>query len=145
MKKSILLTLSVAAVLALPVWAADPPAPTPTPRATPAVTPTPKPTPADAENTGRNQRDRQPGALVPTDQSNRAEDIKVTQDIRKAVMADSALSVNAKNSKIITTETSVALRGPVDSEAEKSKIGEYAKASAGSRQVMNELEVRAKK
>lgn len=150
-------TLAVAvSSLTLGALAADPtptpnqprPTPTPTPTApasSPAsVTPTPKPTPTNLENTGRNVRDRQPGAALPTDQSNRAEDLKATQDIRKAVMADKTLSVNGKNAKIITTETSVVLRGPVNSAEEKSKIGDYAKASAGSRTVANELEVQAK-
>lgn len=127
----------LALALATSLLAADPTPPPPTP--------TPKPTPTNAENTGRNARDTKPGAVLPTDQSNKPEDLKATQDIRKAVMADKALSVNAKNAKIITTETMVVLRGPVDSQAEREQLNKYAKASAGSREVRDELEVRATK
>lgn len=126
----------LALALATGLLAADP---------TPAPSPKIKPTPTNAENTGRNARDTKPGAVLPTDQSNKAEDLKATQDIRKAVMADKALSVNAKNAKIITTETMVVLRGPVDSQAEREQLNKYAKAAAGSREVRDELEVRAAK
>ncbi|MBS0658136.1 MAG: BON domain-containing protein [Verrucomicrobia bacterium] len=112
---------------------------------TPAVTPTPKPTPTSATNTGRNARDAQTGAMTPIDQSNKAEDLKATKDIRQRVMGDKALSLNAKNAKIITTETSVVLRGPVDSKADRDALNRYAKEYAGSRTVLDELEIETAK
>lgn len=145
--------LLTACSLAVGTLSAENPTPTPTPRSsvtpvvtpTPAVTPTPKPTPASATNTGRNAQDAQTGAAVPTDQSNKAEDLKATQEIRKRVMDDKELSLNAKNAKIITTETSVVLRGPVDSKADREKLNRYAREFAGIRTVVDQLAIETAK
>ncbi|MDB6005418.1 MAG: osmY [Prosthecobacter sp.] len=100
----------------------------------------------DADNTANNERDKSGGTKTPLDQSNRPEDIKITQDIRKAVMADDGLSMTAKNVKIITTaDGKVTLRGPVNNEEEKTKIDALAKKVAGSMPVVNQLEVKAAK
>ncbi len=72
-----------------------------------------------ADNSGKNVRDRQEGAQTPGDQSNAKSDVAITQAIRKAVVADKALSTNAHNVKIITADGVVTLRGPVKSSAEK--------------------------
>lgn len=79
----------------------------------------------------------------PLDQSNKPEDLKVTQAIRKAVIADGALSLNAKNVRIITAEGTVTLAGKVNSTEENDKIVAYAKQSAGTAQVINQMEVKA--
>ncbi len=96
-----------------------------------------------ADNTAKNERDKSGDTKTPLDQSNRPEDIKITQDIRKAVMADDGLSMTAKNVKIITAEGKVTLRGPVNSEEEKTKIEAHAKKGAGEVPVVNQLEVKA--
>ncbi len=99
---------------------------------------------ADADNTAKNERDRDGKTKTPLDQSNRPEDIKVTQTIRKALMADDGLSMNAKNVKVITTaDGKVTLRGPVNSEEEKTKIADHAKQAAGSATIVNKIEVKA--
>lgn len=154
-KLFLLLNLTAAAaVIAAP---SDSPTPTPTPNPlptpspptlpVPGVTPTPTPAPLGAENTARNRRDRARVAenLTATDQSNRSADLRVTQDLRKAVMADSSLSLNAKNAKIITTPNAVVLRGPVDTEAERTKLAALAQSAAGPRQLIVELEVRSRR
>ncbi|OYW72430.1 MAG: hypothetical protein B7Z37_24915 [Verrucomicrobia bacterium 12-59-8] len=98
----------------------------------------------DADNTAQNERDKSGDTKTPLDQSNRPEDIKITQDIRKAVMADDGLSITAKNVKIITTaDGKVTLRGPVNTEDEKTKIDAHAKKVAGDAPVVNQLEVKA--
>jgi hyperosmotically inducible protein len=95
------------------------------------------------DNTGRNERDRSVTAVTPMDQSNDPKDVALTQQIRKVVVADDALSMNAHNVKIISANGVVTLRGPVDSSAEKAKIEAAAAKAAGATNVRNELEVTA--
>ncbi len=97
----------------------------------------------DADNTKKNERDRAGETKTPGDQSNKPEDIKITKDIRQAVVKDKALTMTAKNVKIITADGKVTLRGPVHSEEEKMKIEKIAKAAAGEDKVDNQLEVKA--
>lgn len=97
---------------------------------------------SDADNTGRNKENRNESGQTPIDQSNTSAGIKITADIRKAIMADGSLSTNAKNCKIITDKSGVVtLRGPVASQAEKDSIESMAKSVAGVNSVINELEV----
>lgn len=95
----------------------------------------------DADNTGRNVRDRNSQTLTPLDQSNNKSDVSTTAQIRKGIIADKNMSINAQNVKIITIDGRVTLRGPVNSEAEKRSIGEIANQSAPARNVDNQLEV----
>jgi hyperosmotically inducible protein len=100
---------------------------------------------ANADNTGKNERDRSGETKTPIDQSNNPEDLKITQAIRKAVMQDDSLTMKAKNVKIITAGGQVTLRGPVQSADEKMKIEQLAKSAAGSAKVDSQLEVKAAK
>jgi len=95
----------------------------------------------DADNTKKNERDRDSAALTPMDQGNSAADIEMTQKIRQAVVADDTLSSNGKNIKIITKDGAVTLRGPVKDEAEKTRVVEMAKRVAGTAPVDVLLEV----
>jgi hyperosmotically inducible periplasmic protein len=95
-----------------------------------------------ADNTGKNQRDRSGQNPTSQDQSNNADDLKVTQAIRRAIVKDSNLSSNAKNVKIITGGGKVTLRGPVNSTEEKEKVEKVATDASGNRQVDNQLEVK---
>ena len=94
------------------------------------------------DNTKVNERDASTATLTPGDQGNNATDLKITQQIRQAVMADGALSFTAKNVKIITQSGKVTLRGPVKSEDERSRIEAAARKVAGAAQVDNQLEVK---
>jgi hyperosmotically inducible periplasmic protein len=96
------------------------------------------------DNTGRNRRDRQPGAVTPTSQSESKADLQTTQNIRRSIMKDDALSTTAKNVKIITANGKVVLRGPVGSEQEKAEISRLAEQVAGAGNVENNLEVNNK-
>ena len=93
------------------------------------------------DNTGRNVRDRSGAALTPGDQSERPADRRLTQQIRKAIMADKSLSMTAKNVKVITVNGTVTLRGPVQSLREKEAIEAKAHQRAGATNVENQLEV----
>ncbi len=93
-----------------------------------------------ADDTGRNFRDRDDQTLTPMDQSNDPGDLKLTRDIRKALVADDTLSTTAQNIKIITNHGKVTLRGPVATAKEKTVIGKKAQKFAKGR-VDNHLEV----
>jgi osmotically-inducible protein OsmY len=97
----------------------------------------------DADNTGKNVRDREDRTVTPMDQSNKQEDIDVTASIRRALMDDGKLSTNARNVKIITRDGVVTLRGPVENEQEKVTIARTAQSVAGVRRVDNQLEIDA--
>ena len=92
-------------------------------------------------NTGINERDRDGSAVTPLDQGG-GKDREITAEIRRNVMADSALGYDAKNAKIVTEGGKVTLRGPVKSAAERSSIETKAKAAAGVVAVDNQLEIK---
>ena len=95
----------------------------------------------DADNSGRNARDRGDEALTPTDQGGSEMDRQLTAQIRKAVVADDGLSMNAHNVKIISRNGVVTLRGPVKSASEKASVASKAQKIAGVKRVDNQLEV----
>jgi hyperosmotically inducible protein len=95
----------------------------------------------NADNTGKNTRDRDDQSQTATDQSNDPVDIKITADIRKMVVNDGSLSMMAKNVKIITIDGVVILRGPVETQKEKATIESHAK-HAGAKTITNELEIK---
>jgi osmotically-inducible protein OsmY len=79
--------------------------------------------------------------MTPGDQSNNKADLNLTQQIRKAVIADKSLSTNAKNVKIITANGIVTLRGPVNTPQEKATIEAKAQSIAGANNVESQLEI----
>jgi osmotically-inducible protein OsmY len=93
------------------------------------------------DNTGRNVRDRSGDTLTPGDQSENKADLTLTQKIRRELMADNSLSMDAKNVKIITVNGVVTLRGPVNTTKEKSTIEAKAQSIAGTTNVDSQLEV----
>jgi hyperosmotically inducible protein len=92
----------------------------------------------DADNTARNPAKPNAG-----DQSETEADREITANIRKAVVADDSLSINAQNVKIITVNGVVTLRGPVKSEKEKMAIEAKAKQVVGVKGVNNLIEIEA--
>jgi hyperosmotically inducible periplasmic protein len=92
---------------------------------------------ADADNTGGNKDQPQ----TPEHQSNDQSDIKLAAQIRKLVVEDEALSMTARNVKIITANGAVTLRGPVETEKEKAAIEAHAR-QVGAKEIINELEVK---
>jgi sporulation protein YlmC with PRC-barrel domain len=96
----------------------------------------------EPDNTRRNVRDRNDSTLTPLDQGNSNADVETTAQIRKGIIAEKSMSVNARNVKIITKAGQVTLRGPVNSAEEKRLIGDIADRIAHSGNVDNQLEVK---
>ena len=98
-------------------------------------------TAVEPDNSGRNVRDRDNQTKTSGDQSESEADRTISQNIRAAITSDDSLSTNGKNVKIITSDGTVTLRGPVKSEKEKSEIEAKAKQIAGVKKVDNQLEI----
>jgi len=96
-----------------------------------------------ADNSAKNARDRSGQTMTSGDQSNSSNDVKITDTIRKAVVADKSLSMMEKNVKIITVGGKVTLRGPVHTPKAKDLIANIAKQAGGSVTIDNQLEVKA--
>lgn len=107
----------------------------------PAVTEKPTVQAGDASNTGINKRDRDDKTLTPMDQMNNESDLKITQEIRQALMKDE-FSMDAKNIKVITRNGAVTLRGPVKTAAELEKISALVKGMPGIKSIDNQLQVK---
>jgi osmotically-inducible protein OsmY len=93
------------------------------------------------DNTKVNKQDRDPGAVTADQQKNNRDDRQLTQKIRKAVMADKALSTYAHNVKIVAQGGAVTLKGPVRSEDEKKALVAKAGEIAGADKITDELSV----
>jgi len=96
----------------------------------------------DVDNTAVNSVDHRDKLPVPTDQANSADAVQVTANIRKALMADKSLSTSAHNVKIVTQGSTVTLRGPVMSAAEKDRITALARQNAPGKDVLDQLTVK---
>ena len=94
------------------------------------------------ENTEINVRDKGNTTLTPEDQKETESDIKITADIRQAIVKNKSFSVDAQNVKIITRNGVVTLRGPVESKKESKKIKKIAKHTPGVLKVDNQLEIK---
>jgi len=92
-------------------------------------------------NSGKNVRDRGSGSITPFSQSNNRSDIEMTRQIRRALVADKSLSTTARNVKVITIDGTVTLRGPVNSEYEKTVVANKAQQVAGAGHVNDQLEI----
>ncbi len=96
-------------------------------------------TPAD--NTKANKRDRAEGAVTADQQKENASDRDITQTIRRALMADKALSTYAHNVKIVAQDGQVTLKGPVRTDEEKKSVEAKAIEVAGAGRVTNEITI----
>lgn len=97
-----------------------------------------------ADNTERNQRDKNGTTLTATDQAENETDRTITQQIRQEVVKADDLSTNGKNVKIITVDGVVTLRGPVQTAEERKEIASVAQRVDGVKRVDNQLEIAAK-
>jgi osmotically-inducible protein OsmY len=95
----------------------------------------------DADDTGKNVRDRDEHMKTPMDQGESEGDRTITQNIRKSIVDNDQLSMNAKNVKVITVDGTVTLRGPVKTDAERATIASVAQKTPGVKKVENLLEV----
>ncbi len=95
------------------------------------------------DNTKVNKGDGAKGAVTADKQKNDAGDRQLTQNIRKSLMADKALSTYAHNVKVISQDGKVTLRGPVRSEEEKRTVASMAAdAAGGATNVNDQMEVK---
>ena len=95
------------------------------------------------ENTEVNVRDKANTTLTPEDQQESKKDIRITAHIRKVVVNNKSLSMDAHNAKIITRNGVVTLRGPVKNVAESKKLQKIARKTRGVKQVDNQLDNKA--
>ncbi len=96
------------------------------------------------DNTKMNKGDGSTGAVTADKQKMDAGDRKLTQNIRKSVMADKSLSTYAHNVKIIAQNGMVTLKGPVRSEEEKKTIvAKAVEVAGGADKVTDQLSVKA--
>jgi hyperosmotically inducible protein len=72
-------------------------------------------------------------------QSNHSSDLEITRNIRRALIKDKTLSIEAHNVTIITRDGKVTLKGRVESEAEKKSVESAAANVAGPGNVENQL------
>jgi hyperosmotically inducible periplasmic protein len=100
-----------------------------------------KDTPA-ADNTATNQRDRKDSEPTADQQKNGKSDLDLTAEIRRSVMADKDLSMNAHNVKIIAQNGKVTLKGPVNSAHEKKVVEDKARQIAGTENTVSELQIK---
>jgi osmotically-inducible protein OsmY len=107
----------------------------------PAASTTPPPASTDPANTAINQRDADGDTKTPIDQDENSPDVKRTAEIRRKVLDQPDLSINARNVKIITSQGKVTLRGPVNTEAERDTIVRIAREVAGEANVDNQIEI----
>jgi hyperosmotically inducible periplasmic protein len=98
----------------------------------------------NVDNSGINRRDQNNTNLSALDQGNSQTDIRLSANIRRQVVASTNnFSVAAHNVKIITQNGKVTLRGPVNTDQEKTQIGAIANNVAGEGNVDNQLEVKS--
>ncbi len=93
------------------------------------------------DNSAANKADGQE-ALTPMNQGSSAADTQETANIRKAIMADPMLSVDAQNIKIITIKGQVTLRGVVDTVDERKRVNQIVSKVTGTDVFDDQLHVK---
>jgi osmotically-inducible protein OsmY len=96
--------------------------------------------PDNSRSNSATENSTDPGSIA-DGQSNRPQDLQLTRTIRRSVMADKSLSLDAHNVKIVTINGHVTLNGVVRSDAEKSAVIAKAVAVAGADNVLDALKV----
>jgi osmotically-inducible protein OsmY len=96
---------------------------------------------AQPDNTKVNKRDRKAAEPTADQAKETTADRTIMQNIRKAIMADEAMSTYAKNVKVISENGKVTLKGPVRSEDERKNIEAKAVEVAGAGNVVNKITV----
>ena len=96
------------------------------------------------DNTQMNKGDNNPSQPTADSQKDNSSDRNITQQIRRSIMKDKALSTYAHNVKIIAQNGAVTLKGPVRSEEEKQAVEQKAADIVGKDKVTSELAVKPK-
>lgn len=140
MKRSWTTTTLVAAALAFGAGSTSPGIARAEPQTAAEAPAEPDEAPAEPDDTGRNVRDRDDATLTPLDQGTSEADVERTRQIRSAITSNDAMSMQARNVKVITREGVVTLRGPVATAEESAAIETIARQSGATR-VDNQLEI----
>ena len=82
-------------------------------------------------------------ATTPLVQGKSRADLAATQAVRRAIMADSTLSPEAKNVSVATNDGLITLRGFVKTLAERGEVSAKAIAASGTDRVDDDLDVEA--
>ncbi len=98
----------------------------------------------DADNTKTNKQSQNQTKSADTAKNTKS-DLQLMKEIRRAVVKDKSLSVNAHNCKIVAKGGKVTLKGPVNSDEEKKNIEQKATEIAGAGNITNELTVAGSK
>jgi len=95
-----------------------------------------------ADNTAANKGDASKAATTADKQKMNKSDTALTQQIRKAVVADKTLSTYAHNVKIVAQNGMVTLKGPVRSDEEKKTVmAKAVEVAGGADKVTDEMSV----
>jgi osmotically-inducible protein OsmY len=94
-----------------------------------------------ADNTAQNKGATEKNAVTAEKQKSGKDQVTVLAEIRKSIVAESGLSMDAKNVKILYSKGHVTLRGPVDSADEKATVERLAKQCDAVSSVKNLLTV----
>ncbi|MBL7543298.1 MAG: BON domain-containing protein [Bdellovibrionaceae bacterium] len=93
------------------------------------------------DNTELNKRDQRGRELTADKHGTSEKDIKISAELRQAVVNDKSLSTYAQNIKIITVNGEVTLKGPVKSVQEQRALLSKAKAVGGVAKVHNNTQI----
>jgi len=104
-----------------------------------------QPQPVSSRQAADNTKLNESAGVTADQQKNDATDIDLTRRIRKSIVQDKALSVDAHNVKVISRDGIVTLKGAVRSDTEKTIIDAKAIAVAGQGKVNNEIRIISKK
>jgi hyperosmotically inducible periplasmic protein len=99
---------------------------------------------ASADNSKSNKMDPTNTSATADAQTNNANDVKITQSIRKSLISDKSLSTYAHNIKVVTVGGHVTLNGVVRSEEERASVEAKAASVVGQSRVANDLKVSPK-
>ena len=94
------------------------------------------------DNSKANQQDR--GSATADQQAENAGDRDLARKIRKSIVDDKNLSTCARNVKVIARNGTVTLKGPVQTDDEKSAIEAKAVEIAGAANVKSEITVKSR-
>ncbi|MBY0358317.1 MAG: BON domain-containing protein [Candidatus Obscuribacterales bacterium] len=97
-----------------------------------------------ADNTAQNHGVLEKDSVTAEKQKNYTSDVKVLARLRRSIMDEKGLSMDAQNVKILYSDGQVILRGPVNSENEKSRIEQVIKNCSDVTSIKNELTIAAK-
>ena len=102
------------------------------------------PSSVPADNSKSNKIDPSNASATADAQKNDLSDVKISQSIRKSLMADKSLSTYAHNVKVVTVNGQVTLNGVVRSDQEKATVEAKAVSVVGQGRVVNDLKVSPK-